>query len=64
MKWLRKRKPVIVQKVLAFGVITKGRTGRICMNGYEFSVGYTHQMKVPKGMERHYYARPKEGFDD
>ncbi len=34
------------------------------MNGYEFSVGYTHQMKVPKGMERHYYARPKEGFDD
>lgn len=57
MKWLNKRKPVVVQKVLAFGKITKGRTARICAGGYEFSEGYTHQMKVPKGIDRRHLGK-------
>ncbi|MCG4256909.1 hypothetical protein [Acetobacter senegalensis] len=48
-----------MQKVLAFGSIKRGRTARICAGGYEFSEGFTHQMKIPRGMSRKYWGKHK-----
>ncbi|WP_143296173.1 hypothetical protein [Acetobacter orientalis] len=59
MRWLNKRKPVTVQKVLAFGVIAKGRTARIAAGGFEFSEGFTHSMKIPPSMRRRYWGKHK-----